>query len=36
MEFEAFPPTEDDFSGIRCLLQQVSREGGGVALWLSS
>ena len=23
MEFEAFPPTEEDFSGIRCLLQQV-------------
>lgn len=23
VEFEAFPPTEEDFSGIRCLLQQV-------------
>ncbi|XP_078357928.1 protein BCCIP homolog [Oculina patagonica] len=23
VEFEAFPPTEEDFSGIRCLLQQL-------------
>lgn len=23
VEFEAFPPAEDDFSGIRCLLQQL-------------
>lgn len=25
VEFEAFPPNEEDFNGIRCLLQQVSQ-----------